>query len=261
MFGSGAAGGANDAGQARRNGTAPMIQTVMRRPDTHRCALSRAREGGLRPLLEGGSANPPALSTGGPNGRPTDQSPGDRVCSSQPTGDDQKGREAHVTVCSFIAGFGLDPADCRDLVERLVAGAPADRCGQPDKPCAQCVLEHVEQLFEDWLAAVLGPEHLGDLAPLVVGRAAFLLCGGPSLWSELVLIHDDLPAAFTDAMRTAVPSPTPVPAPGAMAAQSLESWSLAQAANLVGGALGAQAALLTDRRTPRAAPIELDRRP
>jgi hypothetical protein len=46
-----------------------------------------------------------------------------------------------------------------------------------------------------------------------------------------------------------------------MAAQSLESWSLAQAANLVGGALGAQAALLTDRRTPRAAPIELDRRP
>jgi hypothetical protein len=53
MFGSGAAGGANDAGQARRNGTAPMIQTVMRRPDTHRCALSRAREGGIEAFVGG----------------------------------------------------------------------------------------------------------------------------------------------------------------------------------------------------------------
>jgi hypothetical protein len=202
------------------------------------------------------------MPTDDPGGRPTDQRPGNGVCRSQPAEDDEGGWEAHAAVCSFVAGFGVDPADCRGVVERLVAGARAARCGQQDKPLAQCALEHAEQLFEDWLAAVLGREHAGDPALLVVGRAAFLLCDGPALWSEFVLIRDDLPPAFTDAMRAAVPPPTPVPAPGVMAAQSLESWSLAQAANLVGGALGAQATLLTGRRTPSVAPVELiDRRP
>ena len=213
-------------------------------------------------MLEGGSANPPAMPTDDSGGRLTDQRSGNAVCGSQPAEDDDGGWEAHAAVCSFVAGFGLDPADCRGLVERLVAGAQAARCGQPDKSLAQCALEHAEQLFEDWLAAVFGREHTGDPPLLVVGRAAFLLCEGPALWSEFVLIHDDLPPAFTDAMRAAVPPPTPVPTPGVMAAQSLESWSLAQATNLVGGALGAQATLLTGRRTPSVAPVELiDRRP
>jgi hypothetical protein len=223
------------------------------------CVVVVVREGGSGPLLEGGSGNPPASSTGDPDRRPTDR-PDNGGYASQPV-DSERG-EARGAVCSFLAGFGLDPADCRDLVERLVAGALAYRHGQPDKPLAQCAFEHAEQAFEAWLAAVLGREHLGDLAPLVVGRAAFLLCEGPTRWSELVLIHDDLPAAFTDAMRAAVPPPTPVPAPGVMAAQSLESWSVAQAANLVSGALGTQVTLLTERRTPSAAAIELiDRRP
>ncbi|MGH6913959.1 MAG: hypothetical protein ACREH3_09670, partial [Geminicoccales bacterium] len=100
------------------------------------------------------------------------------------------------------------------LIERLLNEADAHRCEHPQRLLAQCAVEHAEQRFEAWFGFVLGPEALEGRSPLVVGRAAFLLCQGPAAWPELVLVHDDLPQPFVEAMLATAPPPTPVTAPG-----------------------------------------------
>lgn len=161
---------------------------------------------------------------------------------------------------AFLAGFGLGEGNGRDLlVERLLPGVLARRSVHPEEEPQESAILHAEQAFEAWLAAVLGPELLGDQPPLPIGRAAFLACGGPTRWPDLILVADDLPDAFVAAMRAAAPSLAPAPMPGAMAAQSLDAWSLAEAGRTVLETVDANLGWLGQARPLIAVPIKLGR--
>jgi hypothetical protein len=208
-------------------------------------------------LLTGGTTKMPARLYDGRAGGPICQQPDDR--QETIPGAKEKA-EARAALRSFLAGFGIGPEhDGEPLVEQLLPGAWARCRAQPEEDVSTCATLHAEEAFEAWLTAVLGAEELGGQPALPIGRAAFLACGGPTSWSELVLVDEALPEAFVAAMRAAAPSLAPMPTPGAMAAQSLESWSIAEAGRAVVEVLDAHAAWLGHARPLITAPIKISK--
>jgi hypothetical protein len=162
---------------------------------------------------------------------------------------------------AFLASFGIGAGDRRDRqVARLLPGVRARRRAHPDEDPREAASLHAEQAFEAWLAAVLGSEIVGDQPALPIGRAAFLACDGAARWADLILIEDGLPEAFIAAMRAAAPAQAPAPMPGAMAAQSLESWTFADAGRAAFEVVDANLGWLGQARPLIAVPIRLGRR-
>jgi hypothetical protein len=206
-------------------------------------------------LFEGGTAKMSARRVGG------------RICQRA---DDHsrampgaKGAEAARTALrGFLAGFGVGADARRDpLVEQLLSGALARHRGHADKSLAECAMQHAEDAFEAWLTVVLGAERLAGQPALPVGRAAFLACDGATAWPDLILVEEALPEAFVTAMRAAAPSLAPMPTPGTMTAQSLESWSLADAGRALAEVLDANVSWPTYARPLITVPIKLTRPP
>ena len=161
---------------------------------------------------------------------------------------------------TFLEGFGIGADPRRDLlVERLLPGALAAGRDQPEANVGECATRYAEQEFETWLTHVLDAERLAGQPALPIGRAAFLACGGPTAWPDLLLVHEALPEGFVAAMRAAAPVLFPIPTPGTMAAQSLESWSVADAGRAVAEVVDANLAWLTHARPLIAAPIRFTR--
>jgi hypothetical protein len=191
------------------------------------------------------------------HGRRVCREPGGSGWAEAEGGDADAMKEA---LRDFLAGFGLGPGIGRDLlVERLLPGARARRSVRPEEDPQEFATSHAEQELEAWLAAVLGPELVGDQPALPIGRAAFLACDGPARWPDLILVARDLPDAFVAAMRAAAPALAPAPMPGAMAAQSLDSWSLAEAGRTALEVVDANLGWLGQARPLIAVPIRLGR--
>jgi len=206
-------------------------------------------------LLTGGTMNSTARLYDGRAGGPICQRLDDR---QEATSTEEEA--ARVALGSFLAGFGVGrDAGGELLVERLLPGACARRRAHPDEDAGTCATLCAEEAFEIWLAAVLGPDELGDQPALPIGRAAFLACDGPARWSHLILVDEALPEAFVAAMRSAAPTLAPMPTPGAMAAQSLESWSIADAGRVVVETLDAHVAWLSHVRPLATLPIKIDK--
>jgi hypothetical protein len=164
---------------------------------------------------------------------------------------------ARTALRSFLGGFGVGREQGADvLIERLLPEAAARCRAQPEESAATSALLQAEEAFEAWLTAVLGAEELGGQPALPIGRAAFLACGGPAAWTDMILVHEPLPEAFVAAMRAAAPLLAPMPTPGTMAAQSLESWTIADAGRAVVEVLDAHAAWLSQTR-PLTVPIKI----
>ena len=165
---------------------------------------------------------------------------------------------ARAALDEFLAGFGIGPEQGGDrLVERLLPGACARCRACPEEDPGACATLHAEQAFEAWLTAVLGAERLTGQPALPIGRAAFLACGGPTNWPDLVLVDEALPEVFVAAMRAAAPALAPLPTPGTMATQSLETWSIADAGRVAAELVDENLAWLTHARPLIAAPIKL----
>jgi hypothetical protein len=161
---------------------------------------------------------------------------------------------------SFLEGFGIGAHPrCDVLVERLLPGALAAGRNHPEASAGECATRYAEQEFETWLTQVLDADRLAGQPALPIGHAAFLACGGPTAWPELLLVHEALPEEFVAAMRAAAPVLCPIPTPGTMPAQSLESWSVADAGRAVAEVVDANFAWLTHARPLIAAPIRLTR--
>lgn len=124
-----------------------------------------------------------------------------------------------------FAGFGLGPCERRDqLVDDLVQRTSTRWAEQPEADAAALAVEIAEADLDAWLTHVLGSAVLGEQPPLLAGRAACWSCA--PRWPDLLLVHDDLPSAFVEAMRAALPVVTPPPLPAAMVEQPYDSWSL-----------------------------------
>ena len=206
-------------------------------------------------MLTGGTTHLPARLYDGRAGGPS--------CEQSDSGQAAMARDeeaATAALRSFLAGFGVGPEQGDELLaERLLPGACARRGVRPEEDAGTCATLYAEEAFEIWLKAVLGPDELGGQAALPIGRAAFLACGGPARWSDLILVEEALPEAFVAAMRAAAPALAPMPTPGTMAEQSLESWSIADAGRVVVEALDAHAAWLGHVRPLVTVPIKIDK--
>ena len=209
------------------------------------------RNGWGEVLRQGGTTKLPAGS---------DREQADQPDHASLTIAEAEGASARAALRTFLEGFGIG-ADhrCDVLVERLLPGALAAGCNQPEASVAECATRYAEQEFETWLTHVLDADRLAGQPALPIGRAAFLACGGPAAWPELLLVHEGLPEEFVAAMRAAAPVLCPIPTPGAMVAQSLESWSVADAERAVVEVVDANLAWLTHARPLIAAPIRLTR--
>lgn len=203
----------------------------------------------------GGTRNLPARLADGRAGGPICQQPGDREAIP---GIEDTAEAARAALRAFLAGFGIGQEQGRDLlVEQLLPGACAQYRAHPEEDPGACATRHAEQAFETWMTAVLGAERLAGQPALPIGRAAFLACGGPSIWTDLILDHGALPEAFVVAMRAAAPSLAPMPTPGTMAAQSLEAWSIADVRRAVREFLDESLGWLTHARPLITVPIKL----
>ena len=199
----------------------------------------------------------PARLYDGRAGGPICQQPDD---CRETISEEGEAAEARTALRSFLASFGVGPEQGGELlVEQLLPGACVRWRAQPDDDVGTCATLHAEEAFEIWLTAVLGPDELGGQPALPIGRAAFLACGGPTSWSDLILVDEALPEAFVAAMRAAAPALAPMPTPGTMAEQSLESWSIADAGRVVVEALDAHAAWLSHVRPLITVPIKIDK--
>jgi hypothetical protein len=126
----------------------------------------------------------------------------------------------------FLEGFGMARGRRRDLViQNCVAQAMTHRREQPDSDLGALAVAQAEDALGRWFTAVLGPELIGEHPPLLVGRAAFEICGAASSWPGVLATCDRLPPAAMEAIRLAGFIPTPAEAPGSMVAQPLEWWS------------------------------------
>jgi hypothetical protein len=212
------------------------------------------RSGGI--LIKGGSTTLPAWLTGNRAGGSIELEPDDRSWAI-PGGEDAAAADAARAMCTFLEGFGIGADERPELVERLLSGARACRCDEPHESLSECAILHAEEQFEAWLGFVLGAESLAGQPALPIGRAAFLACGGPTHWRHLILVDEPLPDAFIAAMRAATPTLAPLPMPGPMATQSLESWSIADAGHAAAEVVDAQLAWLGYARPLIAVPIRL----
>ena len=202
----------------------------------------------------GGTRNLPARLADGRAGGRICRQPGGRAAIP---GTRDTAEAARAALRAFLGGFGIGPEQGRDLlVEQLLPDACARCRVHPEEPGA-CATLHAEQAFETWLIAVLGAERLAGQPALPIGRAAFLACGGPTNWPDLILVHEPLPQVFVAAMRAAAPSLAPLPTPGVMAAQSLEAWSIADVRRAVLKFLDESLGWLTHARPLITVPIKL----
>jgi hypothetical protein len=165
---------------------------------------------------------------------------------------------ARAALGEFLTGFGIGPGQgCDRVVEQLLTEARARWRAQPQENFGTCAILYADEAFETWLTTVLGVERLAGQPALPIGRAAFLACGGPTNWPDVVLVDEALPEVFVAAMRAAAPTLAPLPTPGTMATQSLETWSIADAGRVAAELVDENLAWLSHARPLIAVPIKL----
>ncbi|MDH3663114.1 MAG: hypothetical protein OEU92_24345 [Alphaproteobacteria bacterium] len=142
-----------------------------------------------------------------------------------PSLDDRQAAEQKL--CRLFKSFGVDALAARDrLIDPYLERAATFWRPQSGLDFAALALQDVEADLEAWFAALLG-ERLEDRAAAVMtGRAAFLMCGGPSRFADQLLQPvASLPAAFVEALSAQAPCAVPEDELGEMHHQPYEAWS------------------------------------
>ena len=145
---------------------------------------------------------------------------------SKPAGarpDVDAAQEARRRLHRYLESFGVPAGQDREaLVGRFVAAAKGhEEAGD----LTMRALEAAQQSLTAWFAQVLGEAVPEGQPPLLLGRAAFRLCDGAARWPG-VLLSEHPPAEFIEALRVAMPAPTPPEEQGPMLEQDFERWSL-----------------------------------
>ena len=143
----------------------------------------------------------------------------------RPSLDDRQ--RAERKICRLFKSFGIDAIADRDrLIDPYLDRAAAFWRPHAGFDYAALTLQEAEQDLKTWFEALLG-ERLEDRAgAIMTGRAAFLMCGGPSRWADQLLRPlESLPEAFVDAFVEQSPSAVPPSDLGEMRHQPYEAWS------------------------------------
>lgn len=151
----------------------------------------------------------------------------DKPASSrlQPDLDDRQTAERKL--CHLFESFGIDALQARDqLIDPFMERAVDFWRPHGGADYGTLAVGEAETALEAWFASLLQGQLDEKDQPIMVGRAAFLMCDGPKLWSgQLLLPEEDLSETFVKALRDSVPQAVPPSAEGEMEHQPYEAWS------------------------------------
>jgi hypothetical protein len=135
--------------------------------------------------------------------------------------------DAEHRLCRLFESLGIDPRPRRSaLLEPYLASARIHVLTHPELDPAVVALAEAERDLGDWFAEILGEARPPSAPPLMVGRAAFLLAGGPDAAGDLLLAPPaELEPAFVLRLQANLPQATPPEAPDAMPHQPYAVWS------------------------------------
>ncbi len=145
--------------------------------------------------------------------------------NDHPSLDDRQAAERKL--CRFFKSFGIDASAHRDrLIDPYLDRAASLWRPHASTDFAALALREAEADLETWFAAMLGQALEDRASALMIGRAAFLMCGGPTRYSGLLLLPvETLPDAFVSAISDHAPSAVPSSDIGEMHHQPYEAWS------------------------------------
>lgn len=138
-------------------------------------------------------------------------------------------RAATGRVSRLLESFRIPPGgpDEERLVAELLVGAQAIWQLHPSLDLVKLAEEEATHRLGRWFGEVLELPRGSDQGALLIGRAAFLACGGGVRWANLLLIDvASLPEEFVVALREAAPQVTPPEAPEQMVGQPYQRWSV-----------------------------------
>ena len=127
----------------------------------------------------------------------------------------------------LFLSFGIDAELQRDrLIDPYIKRAAQYGRRQSEADLARLTIDEVNIDLGDWFNRLLD-DRLGGLdSPVMVGRAAFWMCGGPDKWQDQLLRSPDaLDASFVMALRESAPNAVPPSDAGDMHHQAYEAWS------------------------------------
>ncbi len=138
---------------------------------------------------------------------------------------------AEQKLCRFFASFGIDArAEQERLIDPFVTRAAHFWRGHAGLDFASLALDEAEADMADWFSKILSTDENSEPVSVMTGRAAFLMCGGPRHFADLLLIPvEDLPGDFIDAMQSHTPAAVPPSELGDMDHQPYEAWSVRHA--------------------------------
>ncbi len=144
---------------------------------------------------------------------------------------DQPGLEdrqaAERKLCRLFKSFGIDALAYRErLIDPYLDRAITLWRPYASVDLAALAVHDAEDDLEAWFASLLGQALEDRASAVVAGRAAFLMCGGPTRFADLLLQPvESLPVAFVSAICDHAPSTVPPSELGEMHHQPYQAWS------------------------------------
>ncbi len=135
---------------------------------------------------------------------------------------------AERKLCRLFQSFGIDPeAERARLIDSYVDHALAFCQTHAGLDIGAFAVDEARADLAAWFKALLGDQTGVEGSPIMIGRAAYLMCDGPTRWPHLLLAPlEDLPAEFVRALRREALAPIPPSEDGDMAHQPYDAWSL-----------------------------------
>lgn len=145
--------------------------------------------------------------------------------NDHPSLDDSQAAERKL--CRLFKSFGVDAPSHRDrLIDPYLDRAAALWRPHASADFAALALREAEADLETWFTTMLGQALEDRASAVMIGRAAFLMCGGPTRFADLLLLPaETLPDAFISAISDHAPSAVPPSQVGEMHHQPYEAWS------------------------------------
>ena len=139
--------------------------------------------------------------------------------------DDRQAAERKL--CRLFKSFGIDAlADRERLIDPFLDRALLYWRPHSGSDFAALALQEANADLETWFATLLETNVEDRGSAVLAGRAAYLMCNGPSNWADQLLAPiDSLPEAFVAALAEGMPSALPPSELGEMRHQPYEAWS------------------------------------
>lgn len=143
----------------------------------------------------------------------------------QPDLDERQAAERKL--CRLFKSFSVDALAHRDrLIDPYLDRAAVFWRPHSGSNFGALAVQEAKADLETWFVALLGDRLEDRGSAIMTGRAAYLMCRGPSCWADQLLAPlESLPQAFTEALSDQTTSAVPPSELGEMHHQPYQAWS------------------------------------